>query len=129
MTKTNAVIRFAPDGYDISRPKLMGRHMAGNGFIRAAITERAPGPLHCYTIARGTAEAFARMAKQVDPSVECRWISGANQHQIAAAGGVLYLPDPQLPKFARARLRSGVASFSLCGVTHTTAGPGTMQLI
>jgi len=129
VTRTNAVIRFELDAYDISRPELMGRHVAGNSFLRAAVTERVPGPLHCYATRRDTAEGFARMAKQIDPSVECRWISGANQHQIAAAGGVLYLADPHLTRFARARLRSGVASYSLCGVTHTTATPWTMQAI
>lgn len=129
MTRSNAVILYAHDGYDVGRAQLMGRHMAGAGFLRAAVSERVPGPLHCYATTRGEAEGFARAAQQVDPTVECRWINGANMGDIAAASGVLYIPDPQLAKFARGRLRTGMAGYSLCGVTHTTANPGTMQLM
>lgn len=41
----------------------------------------------------------------------------------------LYLPGPGLDTAARLRLRAGVASYSLVGVTHTTAPHSAMDSI
>ena len=38
--RTNAVIRFEPDGFDFRRPWRMGRQVAGHGFLRAAVQWR-----------------------------------------------------------------------------------------
>ena len=46
--KTNAVIRFHADGFDIDQSWLMGRQMAGHGFLRAAVKARGRGPLFGY---------------------------------------------------------------------------------
>jgi hypothetical protein len=107
----------------------MGRQVAGNGFLRAAVAAKAPGPLYCYTGAQASAEAFARIVHGFDPAVDCGWITGDKPRQIASAGGVLYLGDATLPTFARMRLRAGIGAYSLCGVTHTTATPGALQAI
>jgi len=43
--------------------------------------------------------------------------------------GTLYLPEPSLCAAAQLRLRAGPASYSICGVTHTTASHGAMEAI
>ncbi|MBI1198509.1 MAG: glycosyltransferase [Phenylobacterium sp.] len=124
-----AVIRFEPDGYDVSRSWLMGRQVAGHGFLRAAVDARGDAAMHCYTAHESSAKAFADTVHGIDPKAVCGWIRPTRLGAIGAAGGILYLADPSLPNFARPRLRAGPAAYSLCGVTHTTATPGTMQLI
>lgn len=125
----NAVIRFEPNGYDVRQPWLMGRQVAGNGFLRAAIGARGGQPLDCFTAHKASAEAFAAMVREVDPAAETGWIRPDRMGDIGGRGGVLYLADATVPNFARLRLPFGPASSSLCGVTHTTATSVTMDQI
>ena len=127
--KTNAVIRFHADGFDIAQSWLMGRQMAGHGFLRAAVKARGRGPLFGYGVSAQSARAFATMVQKVDSAAEPMWIRGEQLHRIQEAGGVLYLADPMLTPSARLRLRVGPAHYCLCGVTHTTASAQTMEQI
>lgn len=125
----SAAIYFEPDGYDLNQTWLMGRQVAGNGFLRAYVSARGPGPVRCYTAQLRSAQAFARMVKGMDSSAECGWVKATKLDAIGQFGGVLYLPHASLPGSASARLRVGVARYSICGVTHTTATPRTLQTI
>ena len=127
--ETNAVIRFHADGFDIGQSWLMGRQMAGHGFLRAAVKARGRGPLFGYGVSVQSARAFATMVQKVDPTAEPVWIRAEQMHRIQGAGGVLYLADPMLTPSARLRLRVGPAHYCLCGVTHTTASAQTMEQI
>jgi len=127
--RANAVIRFEPDGYDIRRPWLMGRQVAGHGFLRAAVQGRGEAPVYGYTGAESSAEAFKALVQEIDPAADARWIKSRDLDGLSNAGAVLYLADPALNGFARMRLRAGPGRFSLCGVTHTTATAGTMAMI
>ena len=123
----NAVIRFDPDGYEIARSRLMGRQMAGHGFLRAAVQGRGDGPVCGYGTPEQSSQAFARMVRAIDPDAQTVWIRGERPDAIGRAGGVLYLADSRLAPFARQRLRAGPARYSLCGVTHTTASADAMD--
>jgi glycosyltransferase involved in cell wall biosynthesis len=120
---TPAII-FDADGYVLDGPKLMGRQSAGNGFLRAAVRAHAGRPIHAVAPARASAEVFAKVVLEMDPQAQPRWIPPARLGAIAARG-VLYRPDINLVVHARERLRTGVARYSICGVTHTlsTHGP------
>ena len=74
--KTNAVIRFHADGFDIAQSWLMGRQMAGHGFLRAAVKARGRGPLFGYGVSVQSARAFATMVQKVDSAAEPVWIKG-----------------------------------------------------
>ena len=121
----NAAIRAQADGYDMAKPALMGRQAAGNGFLRAAVKARGDQPVRGFAPNASTAAGFEKIVKLIDPSAPFEWISTAQPEKLAKAG-VLYLADITLAAHARARLRSGVAAYSLCGVTHTTASQGSM---
>jgi starch synthase len=125
---SDAIIRFEPDGYDIRRPWLMGRQVAGHGLLRAAVQGRAAGPMYCYTPREASAAAFANLVREIDGAVETRWLS-PGKIAGSSASRILYLADPHLSAFARLRLREGMAQYSLCGVTHTTATPQAMGAI
>jgi starch synthase len=120
-----AALRFAPDAYDIGRLGLMGRQVAGHGFLSAAVAARGAGPVMGYGLGAEMAQAFAAAVAAIDPAAPTRWIGAG---QLAALGevGICHRPDPVLGPEARLRLRAGVARYSLTGVTHTTAAPATL---
>ncbi|WP_293903864.1 glycosyltransferase family 4 protein [Phenylobacterium sp.] len=122
----SATIRAEPDAFDVSRPQLMGRHTAGHGFLRAAVAARGDGPIHGYAPTPAAARGFEAIVREIDPAARTAMVQGTD---LAGLGdpGVLYLGDVTVPTFARLRLRQGVAAFSLCGVTHTTASSSSMD--
>lgn len=124
----NPAILFDPDGYLLTGPKLMGRQSAGNGFLRAAVLGRDPGPLTAYSASQASAEIFRRTVSEIDPAAETRWIAAPQLDQLAQVG-LLYRPDPWLGPAARHRLRVGPAAYSLCGVVHGLAGEETLDRI
>ncbi len=124
----HAAIRFEPDGYLISGPRLMGRHAAGHGFLRAAVSGRHGEPLWAYTPNKAAADIFAQLVREMEPAVEPRWLP-ADRLDLLGQIGTLYLPSPGIGDVARLRLRAGPAAFSVCGVTHTTATHRVMDAV
>lgn len=124
----NAAILFEPDGYLMTGPKLMGRQAAGDGFLRAAVKGHGGQPLFAYTPRQASAEAFRDRVAELDPTVQIRWI---HARRLEALGdvGVLYRPDHAIGLSARARLRVGLDRYAICGVTHTLASAGAMDII
>lgn len=123
-----AVIRAEPDGYDMAKPGLMGRQSAGNGFLRAAIKARGDRPIYGYSSSQNSARAFQSIVKGIEPEARFEWVS-PNKLDYIGRVGTLYLADLTVATHSRLRLRTGAASYSLCGVTHTTASTGAMDEI
>ena len=107
---SDAVIRFEPDGYDLDRPWLLGRQVAGHSFLRAAVQGRGEGPIYGYTARPDSAQAFARMVREMDPKAEPHWLDARTPEKIGSTRGVLYIADPAFSEHARLRLRAGPAS-------------------
>lgn len=120
MSSPNAAILFEPDGYVIDRAKLMGRHSAGNGFLRAAVAGLRGQTLYAYTPRRKSAETFGELVASIDPQAQHKWVGGDRLDMLAEIGA-LYMPGPNLSEAARLRMRAGVGAYSIVGVTHTTA--------
>ncbi len=126
--QTSAILRAEPDGYDISRPRLMGRHTAGHGFLRAAVAARGEEPVYGYAPTPEAARGFDAIVREIDPAARTEAVVGTALRPLSGMGSrVLYLGDVTVPTFARLRLREGIAAFSLCGVTHTTASTTSMD--
>jgi starch synthase len=123
----NAAILFEPDGYLLTG-KIMGRQVAGNGFLRAAVHARGGRPLAAYTPSRESAEIFRQTVAEIDSTARTEWIPSQRLDLLAQAG-VLYRPDQILGPMARRRLRVGPAAYSLCGVTHTLATSPTLDAL
>lgn len=127
-SSTVAVIRAEPDGYDMAKVQLMGRQAAGHGFLRAAVQARGSSPMHAFSPAQRAADGFRAIVQQIDPSAPVDWIPSEQLNRVAKVG-TLFLADATVASHARLRQRTGLTSFSLCGVTHTTATHGTMDEI
>lgn len=124
----NAAIHYKVEGFDTTRPKLMGRHAAGAGFLNGYLRHSGAETLYCYTGTKDVAGHFARVAKGLGSTAPVRWLDEGNAASPAAAG-TLYLPDPNLATPAWRRRAHGQRLYSICGVTHTTASAGAMDMI
>jgi starch synthase len=120
-------IRFEPDGYALDGPRLMGRQSAGNGFLRAALAAAAGGELLCCTPSAASYEAFKRMLPEPERAPRTAWIPALAGPSIADVG-TLYTPDAGIARPAGLRLPHGIDSWSIVGVTHTTASEGAMAM-
>ena len=115
-----AAIYFNPEAYNTAAPTLMGRHAAGEGFLRGLIRHGAPGALALWNYTDLAPDRFAAAAR--DLCGDSRPIRNIGQHDRPALAelGVVSLPTPVLAKHAWNRRHLGDAAYSLCGVTHTT---------
>jgi glycosyltransferase involved in cell wall biosynthesis len=126
-TGANAAICFDPESYAVTGAKLMGRHAAGEGFLRGFVRHAGVRPLYGYCETRAGAEAFARQCREHGAEEgEARWIA---PHRLAAVAeaGTLYVPGPNLAEMAWRRERLGARAYSLCGVTHTISSHRAMD--
>ncbi|MBL8552957.1 MAG: glycosyltransferase family 4 protein [Phenylobacterium sp.] len=123
-----AVIRAEPDGYDMAKVELMGRQSAGNGFLRAAVQGRGDHPIYGFSPLASSADGFRAMVRRIDPAAAFEFIPAPQLERIGGVG-VLYLADSTVATHARQRQRAGLTSFSVCGVTHTTASTTAMDEI
>ena len=124
----NAAILYRPEAYSTTGKKLMGRHAAGEGFLKGFLQHAAVDRLFCYTPSREQAQAFLATARTAGNPREVRWLSEADARSPAEAG-TLYLPDPSLSAHAWRRRRFDQRGYSIVGVTHTTASAGAMDWI
>ena len=123
----NAVVVFHQDSVLVARPDLKGRHSAGNGYFRAHLTALAGDTIHAsgHPTQKGPFETFARA---LDPKAKPHWIAPENLRGLGEVGTIM-LPAPGLVEPAHLRGRLGDASYSLVGVTHTTASHRVMDAL
>lgn len=125
----NSAILYHPESYDTGRPKLMGRHAAGEGFLNGFIRHADVAPLYCVAADKRHAEEFAGRVRAGGRQTPVRWISTRAPHRLAEPG-CLFVPGPNLlDSFAWRRRRTDERAFSLTGVTHTIASHDSIDAI
>ena len=115
----NAAIAFIPDAYDTGGPQLMGRHAAGESFLRGYLRHAQAKQIYLWNSGvTPLAEADA-LVRRIEPTR--RPLVWLDRHQIGriAEPGCLFSPQPDLAAQAWARRIAGARRYSLCGVTHT----------
>lgn len=117
----DAAILFEAEAYRLDGPKLMGRQAAGNGFLRAAVKAQAGRTIWGFSPYSDSQAAFRRTVLEIDPAASVAWIPRRDL-KAHADRGVLFRPDGEIAQMAWQRLRTGPASYSLCGLTHTLSG-------
>lgn len=125
----NAAISIYRDAIDTSRDRLMGRHAAGESFMRGFLRHADVEQLYFYNGSAAPTQSVAPLIERIQaPTKPIRWISMRSFPSLAEPG-CLYYPGPNLPMLARQRQPFGSSLYSLCGITHTTASLGTMDII
>ena len=118
---TNAAIFFHPDGYATDRERLMGRHSAGESFLRGFIRHAEIDRLHLWKAKNQAHAEFEALLNGVEPARQpVRWIPMQDRVSLSDPGCVFY-SSPTIAEEAWRRRRYGRTRYSLCGLTHTTA--------
>jgi alpha-maltose-1-phosphate synthase len=129
MMGTTAAIYYTRDGYDTGGQRLLGRQAAGEGFLKGLVRYGGAERLYCQAATQGEFQDFCR---RIQPwmltSRPVQWLP-LDQPQMLRAAGTLYFPSPGLARSAWQRQYGDPRSYSLCGVTHTTASQAVMQAI
>ncbi len=122
-------LRYEPDGYRVPSERIMGRHSAGQSFLRAFV-QAAPmqSALTGVVGLAKTMDAFSQDIRAIHPSLPTRVLKLDQQSEIARVGA-MHLADPSLSIHAYLRQSVGPAAYSLTGVTHTISSTGAMGLI
>jgi len=125
----SAAIYYIPEAYSIEGPKLMGRNAAGESFLRGYLKYSKPSEhLWVYVEQDDHAKNFEVLAKKFGREESIRSISKYSLHN-AASAPVIFHPGPGIGEPAFHRRLYGDASWSLCGITHTTSSARAMDSI
>ena len=128
MSRSVAVF-YKRDGFDTDGTRLLGRHAAGEGFLKALVRDGTAEPLYCYTSQR---QEFTEFCDRIRPwltrprSVE--WLSDSNP-QLLSQAGIFYRPDAAVVDLAWQRRFLDQRGYSICGLTHTIASKETLKMI
>ena len=124
----SAALFYHPEAYTTSGPKLMGRHAAGESFLRGYL-QHSPAPEFFVQVhERDHAQAFAVRARALGREEPIHVVQRDNLSALARAAAV-YHPGPGICTHAWQRAAFGHTAWSLCGITHTTSSAGAMDAI
>ena len=119
---------FHPDGYTTAGRQVMGRHVAGESFLKAALRYGSESNLWIQIEEKQHINVFNSIARSCGRQEAIQSVSRSTLGNLRKPGCV-FLPGPGIEEWARHRSKFGDSSWSLCGITHTTASIGAMDAI
>ncbi len=128
VTGATAAIYYHPEAYTTTGPKLMGRNAAGEAFLRAWLEHGHPTAFWAQVESNAHAQVFAQTVAAAGRTEPVRCFDRQRFDSLAEPG-LMYLPGPGLGEAAWQRAPLGHASWSLCGITHTTSSTRAMDAI
>ncbi len=123
-----AAIYYHPEAYTTTGPKLMGRNAAGEAFLRAWLGHGHASAFWAQVESPAHAQAFGQAVSRAGRTEPARCFDRQGLHHLAEVG-LMYLPGPGLGEAAWQRAPLGHATWSLCGITHTTSSARAMDAI
>ncbi len=106
----------------------MGRNAAGESFLRGFLEHSSSDTVWVYVEQLEHARAFNELHKQRCEGKEVKFLGPAKLGDLSIAGCLFY-PGPNLKQLSLNRQPFGSTSWSLCGITHTTASQHAMSSI
>jgi alpha-maltose-1-phosphate synthase len=126
---TTAAVLYNKDGYDTGGQRLLGRHAAGEGFLKSLVQYGTADSLYCYADSETTFKEFcSRIQPWLQQPRKVRWIQ-RNRPDLLSQPGTIYRPDPSLAEMVWGRRFLDQRAYSVCGVTHTIATKYVMDAI
>ncbi|KZR79893.1 GDP-mannose-dependent alpha-(1-2)-phosphatidylinositol mannosyltransferase [Prochlorococcus marinus str. MIT 1342] len=128
MSRTYPAALFLPgDAFDTDRNQVMGRRVAGSGFVHGIASSLINEEL---TVIVSDRNDFAKLRDQLQPCLE----SGSNvrlqlglSNSSITNSGCVHLPDPGLAHWSWLRAGRSSDNFSITGVTHTLCSRNVMS--
>jgi len=97
----NAVIFHHPDAVDTDREALMGRHAAGEGFLKGFVEHSGVDKFFCQSLEDEHARDFARRVNAIDADKrECVAVSIGAIGSLDEVPDTLWIPGPSLGIYA-----------------------------
>ena len=122
---SNAVLYFHPDAYDTTGAKLMGRHAAGESFLRGFLRHGEVDNFHFWNVNRRPLDRAEALVRRIHaPRKPLAW--HPDRRRLGDVG-VLNMPVPGIAAESWARRPLGEQAYAICGITHTTATVTVMQ--
>jgi glycosyltransferase involved in cell wall biosynthesis len=124
---SSAAIYFHPDGFDTTRSALLGRHSAGESFLRGFLRHSTAERFHMLNALGRPLSDLNKLLTSVETTTkDVVW----HQTRLRLGDvGVLNLPVPGLNDEAWIRLPLGEGAYAICGITHTTATATIMRTL
>ncbi|MTI44446.1 glycosyl transferase family 1 [Roseibium hamelinense] len=113
-------IFFDPEGYKRSSEAVLGRRVAGEGFLRALRSYSSESRLHFYLPRALSIRERDWLLDSIGTTTEVVFLTAKDKSHLANAGG-LFFPGPNLTELSRNRANMQAAAWPISGVTHTTA--------
>ncbi len=126
MTKANAAIFYASDGYRPADKGINGRRVAGESFLKGFLRHADVDEFVILAKSTPEAEEVATLARDLRPAVPFRPVGLVRPSKIAPLT-TLYYPAANFASEAWRRADSGSAAWAISGITHTTSTMGIMQ--
>jgi starch synthase len=124
-----AAVLYNKEGYDTRGQKLLGRHSAGEGFLKSLVQHGTADSLYCLADSQTT---FKEFCSHIQPWLQqprrVRWIP-TERPDLLSQPGTIYRPDPILSQIVWARRFVDQRAYSVCGVTHTLGTKYVMEAI
>ncbi len=125
----SAAIYFHPNGFDTTTGRLLGRHSAGESFLRGFLRYADVERFDFWDASGKGWQSLEPLVRRIaEPRLPMRWIGATDRPQLADPG-VLSLPGPQINIEAWHRRQAGSRTYAICGLTHTTATALVMSTV
>ena len=126
---TSAAIYLNPEAFDTGGKMLMGRHSAGESFLRGYIKHARTGEFTFWNVADRPLERMNAFVQNIQATEKpIRWVGKGDRADLAHSG-VVHLPTPALARQSWWRRPYGSSSYALCGITHTTAEHVVLDMV
>ena len=117
---TNAAIFMHPNAYETSGAALMGRHSAGESFVKGFIQHAAVDRFAFWNATSSTNATIETALNALSPIKRpVDWIARDDRGSLAKTGAI-FMPVPSVGQEAWSRRHAGASAYSITGVTHTT---------
>ncbi len=123
-----AALYYHPEAYTTSGPKLMGRNVAGESFLRGYLLHSTASAFCAQVQHAAHARQFIETVRAAGRSEPVEVVSMATLDRLSRVGQV-FLPGPGIGDHARHRTTFGDGAWSLCGLTHTVSSAGAMDAL
>jgi hypothetical protein len=91
-----AAVLYSKDGYDTGGKRLLGRHSAGEGFLKSLVQHGSADSLYCCADSEATFQEFCtRIQPWLSQPRKVRWIK-QDRPDLLSQPGTIYRPDPAL---------------------------------
>ena len=123
-----AALQYVSTEFDTTGPRLLGRHSASEGMLKAWVRHSGADPLTCWTENHAEGQHFAKRAAEMGSNAATAR-AGIGAERALVEAGALWLADPSVGAYTWHRRAHGQKLWSIVGITHTTASHNAMDRI